>query len=163
MMRFHLIRLLSCLLSLKLPSESIPEIISEYEKLKEIIYDKGIKIIGNFEFQLMNYDPVTGNWCNNVFTKLGCNVGFFYSDIRENGDVALCCHGAIVGNIYEKSFKDIWLSEKYSKFRLKALELKPNENEILNPTSSFDENCEQCENYQQILEYNDLFNKMGLL
>ncbi len=163
MVRFHLIRVLECLLSLKLSEADIRHLTEEYSHIEDDLGNNHIKLIGNFNFQLANYDPVKGNWCNNVFTKLGCNVGFFYSDIRENGDVVLCCHGATIGNIYEMTFKDIWLSKKYHRFRSKALALNPSENTILNPSSSFDENCEQCENYQQILEYNDIFKKMGIL
>jgi len=163
MVRFHLIRILKCLLSLKLSEADIRHLTEEYLNLKDDLDNNHMKLIGNFNFQLANYEPIKGNWCNNVFTKLGCNVGFFYSDIRENGDIVLCCHGATIGNIHEMSFKDIWLSKKYHRFRSKALVLNPSDRTILNPNSSFDENCEQCENYQQILEYNGIFKKMGIL
>jgi len=46
--------------------------------------------------------------------------------VRWNGDVVLCCNGAfepqaIMGNIFEKSFRDIWNGERYKNLRKSIL------------------------------------------
>jgi len=52
-----------------------------------------------------------------------CYHGWFYSTIRMNGDVNVCCftRRLKIGNVYESSFKDIWQSEAYSRARASAL------------------------------------------
>jgi MoaA/NifB/PqqE/SkfB family radical SAM enzyme len=52
-----------------------------------------------------------------------CFHGWFYSTIRMNGDVNVCCftRRLKIGNIYEAPFKDIWGSEAYSRARASAL------------------------------------------
>lgn len=52
-----------------------------------------------------------------------CYHGWFYSTIRMNGDVNVCCftRQLKLGNIYTTSFKDIWGSDAYSRARALAL------------------------------------------
>jgi len=63
---------------------------------------------------------------SNIIDSMPCYVGWIYARILTNGDVIPCCkaHMFPLGNLYEYSFKDIWFSRKYNKFREKAKILK---------------------------------------
>jgi MoaA/NifB/PqqE/SkfB family radical SAM enzyme len=52
-----------------------------------------------------------------------CYHGWFYSTIRMNGDVNVCCftRRLKIGNIYTTPFKAIWESDGYSRARASAL------------------------------------------
>lgn len=52
-----------------------------------------------------------------------CYHGWFYSAIKLNGDVNVCCfmQRLKIGNAYATSFKDVWESEAYSRVRALAL------------------------------------------
>lgn len=65
-----------------------------------------------------------------------CFHGYFYSAIRLNGDVNVCCfmQRVTIGNVFKSSFKDIWESDEYSRARQSALTGDPfrNFNECIN-------------------------------
>ena len=44
--------------------------------------------------------------------------------IRENGNVYFCCHSECIGNINDKSFKEVWNSELAQDARKHMLEKK---------------------------------------
>mgnify|MGYP000853095296 FL=1 len=47
-----------------------------------------------------------------------CNAPLVSASIAYNGDVFLCCNvGAQAGNVAAKSFREVWLSEKYNELR----------------------------------------------
>lgn len=52
-----------------------------------------------------------------------CYYGWFYSAIKLNGDVSVCCfmQRLTIGNIYKTSFKNIWGSKAYARARASAL------------------------------------------
>lgn len=52
-----------------------------------------------------------------------CYHGWFYSAIKLNGDVNVCCfmQRLTIGNVFTTSFKDIWGSDAYSRARGSAL------------------------------------------
>jgi MoaA/NifB/PqqE/SkfB family radical SAM enzyme len=55
---------------------------------------------------------------NEVYLKMSCYVGWFLSLVLANGDVIPCCHcKKTMGNIHERSFREIWNSPAYRKFR----------------------------------------------
>ena len=59
--------------------------------------------------RLFFYDATGGE-------KTPCNIGWFYSHIDEHGQVLAPCDSVgvcIAGNIYERSFKDIWFDNDY--------------------------------------------------
>jgi MoaA/NifB/PqqE/SkfB family radical SAM enzyme len=52
--------------------------------------------------------------------ELGCFAGYWYSRIWADGSVHFCCNpnsSLKVGSLYEKSFKDLWLSSEYQNLR----------------------------------------------
>lgn len=60
-----------------------------------------------------------GVYSKNLYRKIPCYVGFTYSRIKVDGDVAPCC-GCFewsMGNLNEKHFKEIWGGQEYSRFR----------------------------------------------
>jgi MoaA/NifB/PqqE/SkfB family radical SAM enzyme len=61
-----------------------------------------------------------GVYSKNLYQKIPCYVGFTYSRIEVDGDVAPCC-GCLewsMGNLNEKHFKEIWEGQEYSRFRV---------------------------------------------
>ena len=60
-----------------------------------------------------------GNYDVSALANLPCQIGWFYTIIRANGDVIPCCKGQDIpmGNIYENAFEDIWFSDTYRTFR----------------------------------------------
>jgi MoaA/NifB/PqqE/SkfB family radical SAM enzyme len=61
-----------------------------------------------------------------VVNEIPCYVGWVFARIMANGDVIPClkAHKMPMGNIYKQSFKEIWFSEKYNKFRNMAVNFK---------------------------------------
>jgi radical SAM protein with 4Fe4S-binding SPASM domain len=55
------------------------------------------------------------------YIKLPCYIGLLYAQIYPNGDVVPCCGSKLVlGNITKESFSEIWMSDKYARFRADA-------------------------------------------
>lgn len=47
-----------------------------------------------------------------------CSVGFDHVFITGSGDVKPCCYSdEVMGNVRERTFKEIWFDEKYAEFR----------------------------------------------
>ena len=63
-----------------------------------------------------------GEYDKSVINKIPCYAGWIFARILADGSIAPCCRGVkkIIGNINEKSFKEIWYSSAYDKFRAKA-------------------------------------------
>jgi MoaA/NifB/PqqE/SkfB family radical SAM enzyme len=60
-----------------------------------------------------------GVYTKSIYRRIPCYVGFTYSRIKVDGDVAPCC-GCLewsMGNLNEKHFKEIWAGQEYSRFR----------------------------------------------
>lgn len=59
-----------------------------------------------------------------------CYHGWFYSAIKLNGDVNVCCfmQRLTIGNVFKTSFKEVWKSDAYSRARLSALTGDPLKN-----------------------------------
>lgn len=53
--------------------------------------------------------------------KIKCYIGWYFAIVHVNGDVFLCCHNpnSRVGNVHERTFKDIWSSKDAEKMRTK--------------------------------------------
>ncbi len=64
----------------------------------------------------------------NIVDTFPCYVGWTYTRILSNGEVLPCCkaHNKPLGNIHKKSFRDIWFSNIYNKFRYMAKTKKKN-------------------------------------
>ena len=66
-----------------------------------------------------------GNYDGSLLDNLPCQIGWFFTAIRANGDVIPCCKGQErpMGNIYKNSFNEIWYDHLYNEFRDKAKHL----------------------------------------
>jgi MoaA/NifB/PqqE/SkfB family radical SAM enzyme len=151
--RFYLIRLdvMNKFLQLK-PGET-EAIKNQVPIIKDIFKKNNIDFIDNFEFQLSNYDENTGAWSKNFFLKHGCTIGWYFNLIPAKYDMSFCCHLRTVGHVDKRSFKDIWNSTEYWRWRRQAKYLKENtEARFLNGQILYDEHCDHCDNHQTILK-----------
>jgi MoaA/NifB/PqqE/SkfB family radical SAM enzyme len=59
-----------------------------------------------------------------LYRKIPCYVGYYFALINTTGQVNGCCQCLnIVGDVRQRSFKDIWNSEAYQSFREQARNL----------------------------------------
>ena len=100
------------------------KILDKYKKGKyeKLIIDNP----DNFLRRIENKDLRLGNYDSNIVLKIPCTIGWTFSRILANGDVAPCCRGVMVptGNINKKRFKFIWNGYKQKKFREIGIKLK---------------------------------------
>jgi MoaA/NifB/PqqE/SkfB family radical SAM enzyme len=89
-----------------------------------------LKILGyeTFYRRLKSMESTKEGYDIHIVDTLPCYVGWTYTRILPNGDVIPCCkaHKKPMGNINKKSFKDIWFSDNYDKFRYHAKVNKKN-------------------------------------
>jgi radical SAM protein with 4Fe4S-binding SPASM domain len=66
-----------------------------------------------------------GSYDRPLLETVPCQLGWFHTIIRANGDVIPCCKGRNkpMGNLYERTFQEIWYSSKYDEFRDKGKHL----------------------------------------
>ncbi|PIU72258.1 hypothetical protein COY26_02610 [Candidatus Woesearchaeota archaeon CG_4_10_14_0_2_um_filter_33_10] len=104
------------------------------KKLKKVIkiieaYNKKSKIhkirIDDINRFIAKMKSKKANWGKYDFGVLNkpCYIGWIFSRVLANGNIVPCCRAVMysMGNINKKSFKDIWFSEEYDKFRERAL------------------------------------------
>ncbi len=67
----------------------------------------------------------TGRYTTDFYEQIPCYVGWNSSRILETGEVIPCCgcYDIILGNIKQNSFRDIWYSDAYRKFRKQSFSL----------------------------------------
>lgn len=161
--RFYLIRLDTMNLQLKLEKEHVASMIRDLDKAEKIIQRAGIHFIDNVRFQFEHYDDDTGAWCEDVFLKEGCTIGWFFCLIPALTDMSLCCHLRTVGWLNKKRFKDIWLSPEYERYRRQAKYIRHNkEVTFMNGVKLFDEHCTHCDNHQTLITNTEELKKLGL-
>ncbi len=161
--RYYLIRLDVMNKFLQLKPEHVEEIRKQVPKIADILHKNGIEFVDNFEFQLGNYDDKTGAWSNKFFLKHGCTIGWYFNLIPAKYDMSFCCHLRTVGYVDKKSYKDIWYSREYKRWRRQAKYLKDNVNaEFLNGQIMYDEHCDHCDNHQTILKTLASLKELGL-
>ena len=85
-----------------------------------------------------------GEFDKSDIDKIPCYVGWIFARIMADGSVVPCCRGVkkVMGNINDRSFKEVWFSDKYNEFRAKAKYQKKD-------TSYFEEiDCtKECDNF----------------
>ncbi|MEK6916954.1 MAG: SPASM domain-containing protein, partial [Nanoarchaeota archaeon] len=126
-----------------------------YERYKKSYYGT-LKIDNpnNFLRRISNKSVTTGRYDNNIIYKIPCTVGWTFSRIMANGDVAPCCRGVMVatGNINKQNFKDIWNGKKQLMFRKIGVALKkhPKFVEKVGCLKTCDNLMENKENYELV-------------
>ena len=113
-------------------------------------------------FQFEHYDDDTGAWCEDVFLKEGCSIGYFFCLIPALTDLSLCCHLRTIGWLNKTRFKDLWLSPEYERYRRQAKYLQYNKDvTFMNGTKLYDEHCTHCDNHQTLIYNTDEMKRLG--
>jgi MoaA/NifB/PqqE/SkfB family radical SAM enzyme len=150
--RFYLIRLDVMNKFLQLAPEQIEAIKGQLPAVSDILRKNKIEFIDNFEFQLNHYDQKTGAWSKDFFLNHGCTIGWYFNLIPAKYDMSFCCHLRTVGYLDKKSFKDVWNSVEYWRWRRQAKYLKDNQAaKFANGQVLYDEHCDHCDNHQTII------------
>ncbi|MBU4252138.1 MAG: radical SAM protein [Candidatus Omnitrophica bacterium] len=159
-LRFQLIHLDKNNSHLKLNTEQIKFIKENYYEVEEIARQHNMELVPSLKFQLANIDIESGDWSKNVYIGKGCFIGWFFSAVKANGDVSLCCAMKIIDNLKKKGFDftGVWNSPTYSSYRLAAKNLNSHKNikfkDSLYHTDReprgdflYSERCEHCDNH----------------
>jgi len=161
--RFYLIRLDVMNRFLQLKPEEIEAIKKQVPEISRILKENNIEFVDNFDFQLNNYDEQTGAWSKDFFLKHGCNIGWYFNLIPAKYDMSFCCHLRTVGYLDKRSFKEVWNSVEYWRWRRQAKYLKENKNaKFANGQVLYDEHCDHCDNHQTIIRNLRDLNKYNL-
>ncbi len=161
--RFYLIRLDVMNRFLQLKENEIEVIKSQIPKVESILKEGKVEFVDNIKFQLENYNKSDGSWAKDVFLKKGCTIGYFFNLVPAKGDVSFCCHLRTVGDLSKESYKEIWTSVRYRKWRYQGKFMKENGNALfLNNQKLYDEHCTHCDNHQTILESYEKLEKYRL-
>lgn len=86
-------------------------------------------VLDNFDGLLRRLDSggaTAGDYDLMAVDRIPCYVGWIFCRITPEGDVAPCCRGVDkpMGNLNERSFTEIWHSDRYREFRRMALREK---------------------------------------
>ncbi len=161
--RFYLIRLDVMNRFLQLKPEEIEETKKQVPAISEILKKKNIEFVDNFGFQLDHYDEKTGAWSKDFFLNHGCTIGWYFNLIPAKYDVSFCCHLRTVGYVDRKSFKEVWNSVDYWRWRRQAKYLKENKDvKFANGQVLYDEHCDHCDNHQTIIKTLDELKRYDL-
>jgi MoaA/NifB/PqqE/SkfB family radical SAM enzyme len=151
--RFYLIRLDVMNRFLQLKPQEIEAIKKQIPEIALILEKNKIEFVDNFEFQLEHYDEKTGAWSKDFFLSHGCTIGWYFNLIPAKYDMSFCCHLRTVGYLEKKSFKDVWNSTEYWRWRRQAKYLKDNKSaRFANGQVLYDEHCDHCDNHQTIIK-----------
>jgi MoaA/NifB/PqqE/SkfB family radical SAM enzyme len=151
--RFYLIRLDVMNRFLQLKPQEIEVIKKQIPEISRILGKNNIELIDNFEFQLDHYDEKTGAWSKDFFLSHGCTIGWYFNLIPAKYDMSFCCHLRTVGYLDKNSFKDVWNSTEYWRWRRQAKYLKDNKSaRFANGQLLYDEHCDHCDNHQTIIK-----------
>jgi MoaA/NifB/PqqE/SkfB family radical SAM enzyme len=161
--RFYLARLDENIKSLKVKPDHIEVMKKSLKKVAPYLKKEHIELQDNIWFQLKNYNSKTGRWSGDKFLKSGCPVGWFFCLILAKGELSMCCHLRVVDYLGGKSFKEVWNSESYNKFRSQAKYIMKNKDiTFRNGVKLYDEYCNNCDTHQVILKINELLKKYNL-
>lgn len=124
--------------------------IPEETRAKSGIHGPGTFLweIDLFRGRLESTSAAEGHYDGSILKTLPCQIGWFFTIVRANGDVAPCCKGQNrpMGNINETSFREIWDSPVYEEFRHKAKVL-PKDDPYFEPIGCY----KMCDNIGQLV------------
>ena len=171
-MRFQLIHLDKDNKYLQLNQDQVDFLNGKLEEVRMLAEKNHVVLSSALKFQLSHMHTSTGDWNRGYYLENGCPIGFFFSIIKANGDVGLCCSLKIIDNLKNRSFKDIWLSGEYHKARVGAKYLRNNKDmKFLETTYHKDEKrgdllyserCEYCDNHDMNNEIIHSLKQRGL-
>jgi len=161
--RFYLIRLDDNNKHLKLSEKELEVIKEDLPIAARIFKENNIDFVDNIKFQLNHYDNNTGAWSKDIFLEEGCLVGWYFCLIPALYDVSMCCHLRTTGYLAKQSFKELWNSREYRRYRIKAKFLKDNKDFTFpNGVKLYDEHCEHCDNHQTLITTLKYMHDLGL-
>ncbi len=111
--------------------------------------------IGSFLRRLLSSDLEKGIYEKQV-NNIPCYIGWYYARVLTDGSIVPCCKAAklSLGNIYDRSFSEIWHSLLYEEFRFKAKNLPKNDKYFA------ELNCiKSCDNWSMNLEIHKRFKR----
>lgn len=159
-----------------LGEEELPILKSQVRRLRGLKQNINLKILGSQyfspildgeislkdvqkgipAFKLFERDPVPCFVCSQ-FTLIdgfgdvySCTYGYLDNDLDDKGTKELRKKNCL-GNVFEKSLKDIWCGERYMKFRREHSPVD---------ISKFGRICGQCEHYFALKAIRDYFRKL---
>jgi MoaA/NifB/PqqE/SkfB family radical SAM enzyme len=129
-----------------------------------------IEQVENFLKRINSSAALRGKYESATITKQPCYVGWAFTRINANGDVNPCLKAdrILIGNIYEKSFKEIWNSYEEQLFRTKSFNLDFNDpyfQRIGNDPDNSSGCLKSCDNIQINIDlhnqYKEILSKYG--
>lgn len=119
----------SLLLNREQAQQVIAAVQEQFKRLEAYNIDKDVKTSitqkDSFIKRIGSSSALEGKYESETITKQPCYVGWAFARINANGDVNPClkAHRISVGNLYKKSFRDIWNSPEEQLFRRKSFGL----------------------------------------
>jgi MoaA/NifB/PqqE/SkfB family radical SAM enzyme len=101
-----------------------------------------------FRGRIESPSAAEGHYDGSILKTLPCQIGWFFTIIRANGDVIPCCKGQNrpMGNINDGSFRTIWNSPVYEEFRYNA-KILPKSDPYFAPIGCY----KMCDNIGQLV------------
>lgn len=150
--------------SLKLSSEQVHSLELEMKHVRHLAAKAGVDVHDNIDFQFENYNPQSGNYAENLYDDMGCNMGWELVRVRRDGEVSFCCGLKFIDNISNKSLVDYWRGPYLEKARniakgfFKGKNMKLPDGQMLR-----DSQCDYCYNYISNFHTRDELDQLGLL
>jgi wyosine [tRNA(Phe)-imidazoG37] synthetase (radical SAM superfamily) len=161
--RFYLARLDENIKFLKIKPEHMKVVKNSLKRAAVYLNEQHVELQENIWFQLKNYNSQTGRWSKDKFLKSGCPVGWFFCLVLAKGELSMCCHLRVIDYLSGKTFKQVWNSGAYDKFRTQAKHITQNKNiTFANGVRLYDDFCNNCDTHQVILRINELLKKYNL-
>lgn len=103
--------------------------LAQCEKIKRQCNGLSVLNIEHFMRRLSDKGSDNAQYDSSIIETMPCYIGWLFARIMPNGDVNSCLksHRFPVGNLYEKSFGQIWNSEEQRYFRRMTLQRQKND------------------------------------
>jgi MoaA/NifB/PqqE/SkfB family radical SAM enzyme len=108
--------------SLVLTQEERKIVLEQCQRIKKNVNEVAVLNLEHFMRRISDSGADNAQYDSEFINTVPCYIGWLFSRIMPDGDVNSCLksHRIPVGNLYEKSFKEIWNSPGQVEFRLKA-------------------------------------------
>ncbi len=135
---------------LKLSEEEMQRTRELIEEARIICKSAGVNFSSFVDFELKHFDEKKGDWSKKGLLHQGCYVGWHFAYIDLNNLVSFCCGVRHIGRIDEKkSFRDIWQSDAYTRYRNDGLIMHKENPVDMFGKPLYDPFCDSCDNHDQ--------------
>lgn len=160
---FQLIDLRDFSTHLKLSKKEIQRVKKDLVIAKELAKKNNIIVRDHLDFQLKNMNSDNGNWSEEVFTKRGCFIGWWFAYYRLDDVFTFCCSIKEVDKLKNTRFEKIWFSKDYETFRVAGKYLSKNKTlEFKDGRKLFENKCDNCDNTGHLNNIQDLLEEYQL-